>query len=587
MNNFNAVLEKLNEIREIVESQPVGTYIYRGESEHYKDVSSNLYRFCCDENLPIRYLFGVKSLLENSLRKFKRFIDEEEESEFADMIQHYGGLTNRIDFTNDYLIALFFACHGSSDKNGRIIVLEQDKVNFPGVKGHCKIRHLEASNNRVIAQKSIFVIPSEGFIDIDQDGISEVKIPKTLKRDILRFLHKHHGISIETIYGDFSGVIRLQRVYLATTSYYLQGNDWILNNQYDLAIKKFDEAIKLDSHYAAAYQGLGVAYAYKGEDELAIRNFSEAIEMSPYNAKSYLSRGNVYAKIGDYKQAIADFEKAHQVQIPRDDIVLPRIHLCLGNAYSQVEKYEDAINILEHAIQRLPDLQDRSGWRPSDDTYNIAGPLHYNLGTIYAKIGNEERAISCFKNAIEWSQYEHQCKSYFHMNLSESHMRLDQLKRAIEYADMAIDPFSSFIIYLSRGNFYAKVGKSDKAIEDFNEAMKNLKSLWYNALTCCYRGQVYAKTGNLENAISNFSGAARLQNYHKWIVTAFYNRRNAYLKIGNIEKAAEDFSEAKELDPELTEDSHPCFLFFIEMVHHKPDMYLYPPLHGWEVDLSP
>ena len=65
MNNFNAVLEKLNEIREIVESQPVGTYIYRGESEHYKDVSSNLYRFCRDQKLPIVYPAGIKSLLEN------------------------------------------------------------------------------------------------------------------------------------------------------------------------------------------------------------------------------------------------------------------------------------------------------------------------------------------------------------------------------------------------------------------------------------------------------------------------------------------------------------------------------------------
>ena len=92
MNNFNAILKKINEIREIVESQPVGTYIYRGEPEHYKDVSSNLYRFCRDEKLSSNYFAGSRDLLENSLRKFITFTNEEEESEYIDMIQHYGGL---------------------------------------------------------------------------------------------------------------------------------------------------------------------------------------------------------------------------------------------------------------------------------------------------------------------------------------------------------------------------------------------------------------------------------------------------------------------------------------------------------------
>lgn len=582
MNNFNAVLEKLNEIQEIVESRPVGTYIYRGEAEHYKNVSSNLYRFCCDQKLPIVYPAGIKSLLESSVRKFGRFTDETEKSEYVDMMQHYGGLTDRIDFTSDYLIALFFACEGTTNKDGRIIALVRDKPGF-------HVRTPEIPNNRITTQKSVFVIPHEGFIDTEQDEILKIiNIPKNLKRDILQFLRKHHGISVETIYGDFSGAIRLQRVYLETTSHYLQGNDWINKCQYDLAIKKFDEAIQLDSNYAAAYQGRGVAYAYKDEDKMAIDNFSEAIETSQYNAKSYLSRGNIYAKIGNYKQAITNFEKAERVQMPRDNIVLPRIHLCLGNAYSQIEEYEDAINILEHAIQRLPDLQDPLGWRPSDDTYNIAGPLYYHLGTIHAKISDEARAISCFKKAIDWSQYKHQCRSYFHTNISEAYMRLDQMEQAIEYAEKAIDPLSSFVIYLNRGNFYAnaKVGKPEKAIEDFNEAIKNLESSWYNSLTCFFRGQVYAKINNLKNAISNFNNAAQLQNYHKWLVAAFYNRHNAYLKINNAEKSEEDLNNAKELYPELTENSHPRFVFFIEIVHPKPDIYLYLPLHGWKVDLS-
>lgn len=556
MSRNDAVLDKINEIREIVEKQPVGTYIYRGESEHYIDISSNLYRFCRDNKLPIAQFTGIKDLLEHSLRKFKRFDDENEMTEFADMTQHYGGLTNRIDFTSDYLIALFFACYGSSDKKGRVIILEQDKILFPRGEGDCEIRPLEASNNRIISQKSIFVIPSDGFINLERDGILTVNIPKNLKRDILGFLQKHHGISVETIYGDFAGIIRLQRVYLEAISYYLQGNTCILENKHDLAIKKFNEAIKRNPYYAEAFQGRGTAHAYKEEYKPAIENLNEAIEMSQYNAKAYLSRGNVYAEIGDYKKAIADIEKASYELIARDEKVLYRIYLSLGNTYAKIKEYDEAIKIFNHAIQILPDLYDPTSWRPSDDTYDLAAALYYNLGNVFLKMDqHEDKAIQCFDNAIKWSQYNHRRRSYLYLFLSMAYMEINQHEKVIEYADKVIDPLSSFIHYLTRGNLYLKVNTPEKAIEDFNEGIENLRS---------------PQTMEQKN----------------WLVAALYNRYDAYLKTNNHVKASEDLNEIKEIEPGIVVDSPPNFLFFLETVRRIPDIYLPVSLYGWKIDLS-
>lgn len=545
MNNFNAVLETINEIREIVESQPIGTYIYRGEPEHYEDVSSNLYRFCREENLPIIYPAGIQNLLEQSLRKFRRFTNEEKELEFADMTQHYGGLTDRIDFTTDYLIALFFACYGSTEENGRIIALEHSRM------GPWRIRFPRVSNNRVITQKSVFVIPDEGFFDIKQEGIVVIDIPKCFKSYILRFLRKHHGISIETIYADFDGVIRLQQNNLKVTSYVLHGNDYLLKNQYDLAIEKFDEAIKLDSNCADAYQGRGIAYAYKDENELAIENFSDAIEMSQYNAKFYLSRGNVYAKIGQYENAIADFYKADREQIPRDDIVLPRIYLSLGNAYAKSENYEEAIRIFDNAIKSIsPKVREPSTWRPARDNY-IAAALHNSLGNVYAEIGEDDLAVDCFEKAIKEAKRDF--FPYPYLNLSGVYMKINHLEESIKCYDRFRERMadSHFAVYLCCGHFYAKIGHA-------------------------------------KNAAAYLIEAGRLQqNYHKWTVAAFYNRYSVYLEMGNLEKANEDLNEIKELNSELVEDSSPSFLFSMEMVPRDPDMYLYPSLHGWEIDLSP
>ena len=118
---------------------------------------------------------------------------------------------------------------------------------------------------------------------------------------------------------------------------------------------------------------------------------------------------------------------------------------------------------------------------------------------------------------------------------------MNQYKKAIEYADKAIDSLSSFVHYLSRGNFYAIIGDFEKAIEDFNEGIKNLRPLQ----------------------------TTKEKNYHKWLIAALYNRYDAYLKAGNNEKANEDFNELEELEPELIENAPPRFLFFMEMVHRQ------------------
>ena len=53
-------------------------------------------------------------------------IDDTTDIEILTELQHFGGKTNLIDFTEDYLIAIFFACDGSHEREGRVILLKRE-----------------------------------------------------------------------------------------------------------------------------------------------------------------------------------------------------------------------------------------------------------------------------------------------------------------------------------------------------------------------------------------------------------------------------------------------------------------------------
>ena len=103
----------------------------------------------------------------------KDYTHEKNDFEILTELQHYGGHTNLIDFTTDNHIALFFACDGSHNKDGRVILLEKTEE----IKN--QIEHPQNPQNRIIAQKSIFVRPPKGFLEPGQYNM--IDIPKSLK----------------------------------------------------------------------------------------------------------------------------------------------------------------------------------------------------------------------------------------------------------------------------------------------------------------------------------------------------------------------------------------------------------------------
>ena len=205
---MNTQETELNRILEIIggiaETTADGDYIYRGEPQHYEQVSSSLWREC-DKVLRAEQ-FDIEAIQARMLELAKGYTHEEDDFEILTELQHYDGHTNLIDFTTDSHIALFFACNGSLEKSGRIILLERTE----GIKDY--IKPPRNPQNRIIAQKSVFVRPPNGYLDPKQYNV--IDIPGSLKEPMLDHLQKHHGISTQTVYNDLHGYIRNQDTHL-------------------------------------------------------------------------------------------------------------------------------------------------------------------------------------------------------------------------------------------------------------------------------------------------------------------------------------------------------------------------------------
>ena len=334
---LNSVLEK---IQEIVKLSANGDYLYRGEPECYDKVSSSLYRKHSDIEADH---FHIEVVQKEILDAAKRYTTETEDFEILTELQHYGGATNLIDFTTDYLIALFFACDGSDflNKDGRVILLQKtEEINE-------QVKLPQNPINRVIAQKSIFVRPPKGFIEPDY----VINIPKDLKQPILNHLQKYHNISTNTIYNDLHGFIFYQNVHQSAYAEFFKGLMSQEKKDYSKVIEHYSNAIKLNPQMVPAYNNRGTAYSEKGAYDRAIEDYNKAIQSTPNEASFYSNRGLAYSEKGKNDRAIEDLNKAIELN-PN----YAKAYLGRSIVYTKKEEFNLAIEDLNKAIGLNPEL---------------------------------------------------------------------------------------------------------------------------------------------------------------------------------------------------------------------------------------
>ena len=377
-------------INEITKASSDGNYIYRGESKCHLEVSSSLWRLLQQDdeaNMVTPDIKGVREMLLEDARRYARDIDIDD-FELEAQLQHNGGKTGLIDFTTDYLIALFFACDGNPTKDGRVILLKQDETTRKWIEEPKNPKH------RVIAQKSVFVQPPEGFIERCRYG-EPIKIHKDIKSPMLDYLRKHHGIFAQSIYNDLQGYIKHQKKHheaynnLRRGAYRkIQGHFTGSKDKYDEAIRYYNEAVVLQPTSAWVYYERGVAYSSKDDCERAVEDLTKAIELDPDFIGSYIERGFNRIKTGDYDGAISDYKWV----IKHDDLSKAAAYCNLGDAYRRKGDFDTALKKCNKVIALKP-----AYYYP----YKIRGWVYYDRKEYEKAIEDFTKAINSLADGLE------------------------------------------------------------------------------------------------------------------------------------------------------------------------------------------
>ena len=444
-NSLSSVLEI---IRKITEKLAGGQYIYRGEPEHYPKICSGLYREYQDIETDS---FDIETVQTEILTEAKNYTDEVSDFNILVDIQRYGGKTNLIEFTTDYLVALFFACYGFPDQDGRVILQRTEEIKDIIYHPWSKPQHLSS------IQKVVFLRPPKGFIQPKASDI--ITIPQYLKQSILEYLLKTHSISTKTIYNDLYGFVMSHGIHQSAYTEFHRGLTWqqrgieaktpnAKQNSYEKAIRHYTQTLVLKPDDADAYYHRGLMYFSIDEFAKAIANYNKTIELKPDNVDAYYHRGLTYFSIDEFAKAIANYNKTIELKPDNVDAYYHR-----GLAHLYKGEYNKAISDYSKTIELKPDNVD----------------AYYHRGLAHLNKGEYNKAISDYSKTIELKPdnadaYHHRGLTYASKN--EIDLAISDYSKAID-----LDP-SNADFYDSRNFAYRIKGEVERAIADYNKAME-------------------------------------------------------------------------------------------------------------------
>ena len=420
--------------------------LYRGLADANWEVESAAYRRIkkpsgaklIPQEIPGVFKNYISQLLEkSSMRDFRTH----EGNELSDLkllarLQHYGAATCLIDFTQNPLVALWFACQEQPKKDGKVIVMDTGAdVTIPNLSKVAQresafhkvgpeqlalkegeiVKLLGGENlwiweptpreSRVIAQQSIFVFGPAMIEEhaMLEEHYGEVRIPESAKEKILHALDKKFGINEASLFGDFAGFALANahdKSYEehSADDYFEFAESFFQREDAKKAIRYCDKAIAKNKRHVGAHYLRGLCNRRLGEMQESVKDFSQALEADPAHMPSLWERAWMYlTALNRAEDALDDYNTIIEIASNNKHKYYDRLahaYKRRGYAYMNLKGYQNA----EDDFTKIIELFSSSGRKIRPWLFVSA---YQDRGRVRAVRGNHQGAIEDFTFAIQ------------------------------------------------------------------------------------------------------------------------------------------------------------------------------------------
>lgn len=161
-----------------------------------------------------------------------------------------------------------------------------------------------------------------------------------------------------------------------------KGDSAYSESRYDDALSYYNQAIEAEPGQAFALRNKGLALTRLGQYPEAIECFDAALGLDPDYVEAWIDKGGVHFQTQDFDAALACLDKAEALDEHEPDVRLAR-----GQTLTQLERYPEAIDSLNTALELNP-----------ENVY----VLNY-VASVHSESGDPGRARSRYEEAIQVS----------------------------------------------------------------------------------------------------------------------------------------------------------------------------------------
>ena len=273
-----------------------------------------------------------------------------------------------------------------------------------------------------------------------------------------------------------------QSNYLELNNLLLKGKQYVEKQNYDRALKTYEQAASLDRHNSQIFSGIGYVQTQRAEYDAAAKAYQQAIALSPNDPKLYYALGFCLGNAGENPEAAVAYRKA--IELEPDNI---QNHLGLGVILLREKEYDRAVETYNHILAIAPD---------NEQAYNV-------IARILIEQDKSAQAISLVQKAI--GQYPQLADLQIQLATVLSKNDPKSALKALNAAKQN-DPYNH-LIYLRTGDVLYQQQKFDAALIEYQQASR-LKLNSAEAIEGI--GKVYLAKHNYFRSTSEFRRLTRI-----------------------------------------------------------------------------